>query len=225
MRLDKKSPTAIKGKFDHSKISTADSHFLVSEISQRGIEKLKNADKIYIEVIGMASRVIFITKILNIDTDVQELQLLLPKALLTIERRANHRAQTKPDYRAFINLKDWQAETNDLAAPPAFSLYQNVNSWNSLHDISIGGVCITSLFPSVYGYARPGKTDVEAEILIPRREPIPIKMKFCWKRTIPLTGIEKAKEYRIGAEFTSIEPEAKLVIENFVNQGDLVEAI
>ncbi len=199
------------------------------KISVFGLEKLSLNGPIKIEVMGMPTMVMFITEVLEKVGDTITCQL--PVMLTSIERRQNSRFKVSPAFMAYMSFSVWQPEANDTGAAPFFEVYRSMAGWIPLVDISAGGICLSSHFPSFINALDNVNLDTQANLHLPMQNPLAVQAAIRWKRRIKnrLVDADDSERYqmdfRIGVEFAELSDERKIQIRNYLRQLSVAEAI
>lgn len=199
-----------------------------SGISSYGLSKLTVGERVKFEVIGMPSQVIFQTQIQKISHTT--IRCPLPKDLITIERRAAARYATTRKLMAYLKLSVWKPSNLDTGAPPTFGPGHDLTLQVPILDISIGGVCLKTNFPSVLKCLEGIKEDSQATLVLPMTEPIALPTLFRWQRRIrnrqPRIDDDRYQlEFRIGVEFAHLNNEQVMRINQFIRQLSIADAI
>ncbi len=228
IRTDEDNNTGIRGAFHLLDEGTSGTQIFLSGISQKGREKLEFVKNVRIEVLGMPTRVMFHAFITR--HYAEGIGFLMPSELVSEERRLNTRYQTLPKHMAYIALSSWQANEDDWAAPPVIPLFQSASAWLPLADISMGGMCVLTQFPSVLNQIEINAVDNDARLIFPMIDPVAVKIQFRWqKRTINrviLDGEEHSqKQFRFGLEFVDADEDLKMKIRQFLRQLSMADAI
>lgn len=198
------------------------------KVSSLGLEKLDVGMHVKVEVIGMPSKVLFLTVVTSKGPAL--ISCAMPNSLISMERRLNSRFHVLPASMSYISLSGWRAEEEDGSGPPFFNVYKSLASWIPLVDISPGGVCIQSHFPSFLDYLETIETDSDARLHLPMSSPLPIKAIVRWRRRIRNRIIEGDMEryqldFRVGIEFEDLKDEDRLKIRQYMRQLSIAEAI
>jgi hypothetical protein len=234
IRATENITVAVKGKAsnmvsaktpDGSRIMT----IRISNISNNGLNYLANKQKIQIEFILMATKVVFVSRVLNIDQN--QILISMPTKLISIERRKNARYLTNENMLGFLDLSVWNNSENDFAATPIFPHYNDIRNNISLADVSIGGVCAVTSFPSVSQELTRGCLDDGAKLIFPMQEPIPVAFEVRWVKRIKeqkkcIDGVIRSTiSYRFGCEFVNQSEDSLTALRQFMRQIGQSEAI
>lgn len=228
IRTDEDTNTGIRGAFHLLDENANGIQVYISGISKKGREKLDSVKNVRIEVLGMPTRVMFHASLTR--HFAEGIGFPMPAELVSEERRLNTRYQTLPKHMAYIALSMWEADESDWAAPPVLSLFPSLNSWLPLADISMGGICVLTQFPSALNQIEPNSIDKEARLIFPMIDPVPVQVQFRWqKKTINrviLEGEEHSqKQFRLGIEFVDPDEQLKMKIRQFLRQLSMADAI
>jgi hypothetical protein len=234
MRTELNQGLAVKGKAsnivsaklpDSTKVLT----LRVSNISEPGMDYLSHQEKVQVEFIMMATKVVFVSKIIS--TEQNSILVSFPKSLVSIERRKNARFLTNEATIGFVRMSIWQPNYRDTTTPPVFPQYRLLAGNMPILDLSSGGICLGTRFPSVFQELKRGKIDEEAILLLPMQRPIETTLEVRWVKKIkehakdPLGEIRSFTSYRFGCEFRAESEEVKVGIRQFVAQLTESEAI
>ena len=197
-------------------------------ISKSGAEKLSPGDVVKFEVIGMPSKIVFATKIL--EKSAMGLTCSLPGSLVSIERRQNSRYTTTLGKMAYYVPGFWKPGIDDIAAPPCIYSYADLNNWLPVLDISAGGLCIKTHFPSVLTSIGEKTIDDKARLILPMSDPIEMSVEIRWQRRIKNKFSDGDKDrhqldFRFGIEFSDLDEKDALKIKQFLRQLSLADAI
>jgi c-di-GMP-binding flagellar brake protein YcgR len=201
---------------------------IFDKISEIGLQKLEKGIPIKIEVIGMPSKVMFVTSI--IDKADEGVICSLPASLVTIERRQNSRYRVTPSAMAYLSFSLWEPEDDDPSAPPFFDAYRSLAGWIPILDISAGGVCVQSHFPAFINTLETVDLDPKAKLHLPMSAPMPVQAAIRWKRRIKNRFEEDNREryqldFRLGIEFLELQEEYQIKIRNYLRQLSVADAI
>lgn len=227
IRVDPKSKIGIRSNF-HS-VSLEEKSIVFSGISEYGLEKLAPDKIVRFEVIGMPSKVVFQTKILK-TMGAGGVICEFPAALISIERRSAARCTTNHNIMAYMELGLWKPDPDNIDAPPGFFHHRDIYSWIPVLDVSVGGVCLQTHFPSCITAIGDNKEDLNASLILPMQEPLQIPVTFRWQKRIRnrLKGTTNDRyqvDYRVGVEFLSISEEQLVKLKQFIRQLSVSEAI
>lgn len=218
----------IRSSFKTVAIEEGKERLILSKISLQGLQKLKVGEIIQLEVLGMANRVLFTTKILSKwDTGIS---VSIPSKIVRIERRKNSRYRTNNENMAYMTFSNWLVKEGDIASPPMFPLFENVANWCPVFDMSMGGACVLISFPSILSSFDISEIDVNAKLILPMTEPITVPTQFCWqKRTINKRVVNKSElkqlQFRFGVMWSDLDEDTLLKIRFFLRQLSMAEAI
>ena len=173
----------IRGSFYQLRDVSGKKVIYFNNVSAHGRAKLNKGDIVKVEVIGMPSQVVFRTKVVTILKD--GIICLLPKSLISVERRQNARYSTSENMMLYCELSVWKAEAGDSAAAPVCQEYNDVSSWLPILDMSLGGICAQSSFPSFTQVVDNYEMDPKMKLFVPMQNPL--------KSLCTLDGKEKSK--------------------------------
>jgi hypothetical protein len=197
-------------------------------ISELGLQKLEKGTTVKIEVIGMSSKVMFVSTI--IDKVEEGVLCNLPAFLVTIERRQNSRYRVTPSAMAYLSFSLWLPDNTDPSAPPFFDAYRNLAGWIPVLDISASGACVQSHFPSFINFLETVELDPDAKLHLPMSAPMPVQAAIRWKRRIKNRIEEDNSEryqldFRLGIEFLDLQDDYQMRIRNYMRQLSMADAI
>jgi c-di-GMP-binding flagellar brake protein YcgR len=228
IRTKDNSKVGIRASFARTDTLKGSTLIQFEKISNFGLQKLDKGMQIKVEVIGMPSKVMFVTEIKDKLSD--GIVCSLPASLVSIERRQNARYRVTNATMAYLSFSVWQPEDEDPASPPFFDAYRTLATWIPILDMSTGGVCIQSHFPSFINVLESIAVDTNAKLHLPMSPPMPVHAAIRWKRRIRNRIIEDVNEryqldFRIGVEFLEIQEEQRNRIRNFLRQLSVADAI
>jgi hypothetical protein len=228
LRTKDNSKVGIRASFAFFDNAQKVPQIVFDKISVFGLEKLAHGIPVKVEVIGMPSKVMFISTISNKSID--GISCPIPGSLVSIERRQASRYRVTPAAMAFVSFSVWKPEAADVSAPPFFEAFQSMASWVPILDMSNGGACIGTHFPSLINTVDKIDHDPKAHIHLPMSPPIPFQAAIRWKRRIRNRIIEDQEEryqldFRLGIEFLSLQEDQNVRIRNYLRQLSVVDAI
>lgn len=200
----------------------------LNNVSEKGLSRLVATEVVRVEVLGMPSRVVFQTRIVRVMGE--GVALNFPEFLISTERRQNTRYQTSAKCMGYLAFSNWEVEDADLSAPPVLGATKDLGQWCAIADISVGGICVMTRFPSIMSVVTPNDIDEKARLILPMMEPIVVPVQCRWqKRTIErinFNGIEHAqKQFRLGIEFRESNEQFVLKVRQFMRQLTMADAI
>ncbi len=212
-------------RFDGSKHPP---QIVFDKISEFGLQKLEKGIPVKVEVIGMPSKVMFVTTINEKLAD--SIRCNIPASLVTIERRQNSRYRVLPSSMAYLSFSLWQPQDDDPSAAPFFDAYRGLAAWIPIMDISAGGICVQSHFPSFMNALEAVELDPKARLHLPMSAPIPVQAAIRWRRRIKNRIHDEKREriqldFRLGIEFHELQEEFQLKIRNYLRQLSVADAI
>lgn len=198
------------------------------KISEFGLQKLVIGTPVKIEVIGMPSKVTFVTTVAEKTADA--IICHQPTSLVTIERRQNARFAVTTSAMAYLSFSAWSPADDDPASPPLFASYRHLAGWVPILDISAAGACIRSHFPSFINVLETVQLDPGAKLHLPMSSPMDIQAAIRWKRRIKNRIIEGNDEryqmdFRVGIEFMNLSEECQIKIRHYMRQLSVADAI
>ena len=185
IRLEINATTAIKAYANQLVTKNGEdkqTRILLDSISENGIKYLEGKEIIYLEFVLISNKLICASRVRKINTD--EILVDLPNSLTSIERRANARYKTKPESCAFVQLSKWKTSTKDLLAAPHFEKHQALATHILISDISIGGLCLKTFFPSISSKLTKDLVDEKAKIKFPLKDNLHVSLNIRWVKRI-----------------------------------------
>jgi len=202
----------------------------ISNVSEQGLAHLGSQATIQVEFIMMATKVMFIARILARDQN--SLTISLPSALVSVERRKNARFACTNDLIAYIAFSKLNPSSEDPAAQPFYAHHQRLASYLQIADVSYGGLCAVSRFPSTSLTLKRGVIDDKTSLIFPFQEPQPIGIEIRWVKKIKesvKSGDERDSRqlrfFRFGIEFVAPSEQARITIRQFIQQISQAGAI
>jgi hypothetical protein len=202
--------------------------FLLSQISEHGMMRLQTHVDILVEVFGTDKRIAFNATILK--TSPAGLYVSVPAKVLKAERRLAQRFKTHDDRTPFFDPGTWTVDGNDIAAPPVFGLYQPLSSWASVGDISFGGICVETRFPSLLNWIESNPMATRASIVFPMMKPISIGLELRWTKRIRERNTAgeagySIQKYRMGLAYINPPREFMLEVGRFIKELHMDNAV
>ena len=227
IRLETNSTTAIKAYANKIISKTSDSDekqltIVLNNISDNGIKYLKGKKIIQLEFALISNKLICSSRIRQLNDD--ELMVELPKSLTSIERRANARFKTKAEACAFVQLSKWKTSSKDLLATPYFEKHRGLATQIFVSDISVGGLCLKTFFPSITTKLDKDLVDENAKINFPLRNQIQVGLSIRWiKRINEHIKVTSSRNYiktfyLIGCQFTDESEELISEVKKFIKR-------
>lgn len=229
MRHRDSGKVTIRGAFTKLGKFKSSAAILLGKMSEAGLSKLELGMPIKVEVLGMSSQLTFQTLVL--EKTAGGIICAMPRSLLSTERRTNSRFRVTKELTAFMSFSFWRAQQSDPASPPFFNSYGGIANWISIADISLGGVCLLTRFPSFTNASEPQTEQMECFLHLPMTAPIKLNGVIRWRRKIKnrsedeFVGERFQLEYRIGFEFADVGEDQQQKIRHFIRQLTVAEAI
>jgi hypothetical protein len=202
----------------------------ISNVSEKGLAHLSSQVTVQVEFIMMATKVMFLARI--IERDQNHLTISLPTALVSIERRKNARFACTNDLMAYVAFSKWQPTSDDPTAQPFYAHHQRLASYVQISDISYGGLCAVTRFPSSSMALKRGVIDDETKLIFPFQEPLPVGVEIRWIKKIRESvklgderDVRELRFFRFGIEFVAPSEQVKLNIRQFIQQISQAGAI
>lgn len=202
--------------------------FVLASISDHGLSRLRSHVELVVEVFGMDKRVAFTCSVLQHTP--AGVYVSLPLTLSKAERRIAQRFKTIDERMPFVDPQTWLIDPNDIAAPPVFGLYQPLASWSLVSDISFGGVCMETRFPSLLNWVEANPICARAQLIFPMMKAIPIGLELRWtKRIRERSSSTEAgyaiQKYKMGMAFMNPPREFMLEIGRFIKELQMDKAV
>lgn len=216
------SSIAVKGRAVSLSPESNSYGLRISNISEMGIQHLIRPDaKIQVEFVMMSTKVLFVSQIISSDS--QSVVLSMPSVLVSVERRKNARYSTTDEHQALVQFSVWKADGNDMTAPPVFFPESQLASFIQIADLSYGGMCVVTRFPSLNTVLRRGLIDEKAKIILPLAEPFEVSLEVRWVKRIKEHIAENeskqiVRSYRFGLEFVKQPENVKIAIHQFIQK-------
>ena len=228
LRREDQKKVAVRGNAEAIRDGDNPPALLISDISDKGLRHLKNPGVVRVEFAGMSNKVVFRTKVIKQEFDT--VYVVKPTSLFSIERRANARHAVNERLLSFVQLERWQPRMTEVTSPPMLSPYLDISNWLGLGDISEGGFCAVTRFPSVLASISQGDVDQNAKLILPMQPPIDSPVEVRWVRRIQekmdLEGTTRHKQFfRIGLQFSEFSDELMVGVKQYIHQVSMVDAI
>jgi len=209
-------------------LATGDAQICFTDISEKGSKALESAQQVQVEIVGTSPQILFNTELDKMDNG--RIWIPEPKELLSYNRRSNARFSTTEKASSFISLGCWSPHQKDITAPPCYVPFISMGSWIRIADLSEGGFCGVSRFPSVIEATQQGRIDKNAKIIFPLHSPLAAPIEIRWVRKIKENSHDEDEElcqrfYKFGAEFVEPSEELTLAVKQFIRQLSISEAI
>lgn len=218
----------IKFRFGRTRFEERPYALQLIDISEYGLNRLKEFTRLKIEVFGQHKRIAFDSQILKVGS--RSIWISLPKAVIESERRTRKRFLTDFNNLIFFNPKSWLVDGNDIAAPPVFGIYQPLASWTPVADVSFGGVCVETRFPSLLNWIESNPVCDHSEIILPMVGPCAVATELRWTKRIRErvktddSSTFAIQKYRFGLRFIEPSSEFEDQIAEFIKKLQLNEA-
>ena len=194
----------------------------ISNISERGMEHLAVALKVQVEFVMMSTKVVFVSQL--VQHEVGSITLSLPISLVSIERRKNARYACTDDLTAFLRFSVWRPNANDPLGPPFFPHGARTAAYIPIADVSSGGLCAVSRFPTLSVVLKRGLIDDRAQLILPMQSPLAVSVEIRWAKRIRELAARSAypdayqRFYRFGIEFNQQSDEIRGRLRQFIQQ-------
>lgn len=221
VRASEQSPTTVKGRATNLIMDANVPRLRIANISDQGVQYLKDKGKVQVEFIMMSTKVVFVSQIVGREQN--SLLVRMPQSLVSIERRKITRYSCTDDLMAFLKLSIWNPDPRDSTAPPYFPPYDSLSSHVPVADLSFGGLCAVTRFPAIGRVLRRGLIDDKATLVLPMQKPVNVGVEVRWfKKIREHINTDQSKSYtrsyRFGVEFKSDAEELRLGIRQFIQQ-------
>lgn len=234
MRWPKDPSTAVKGVFGEIiKISKPHGQFeytiKIRDISVKGNRFLSSKDQIQIEFVLMSTKIVFASRVVS--RDASSIITVMPKQLLSIERRKNSRYKSIPNFMAFMKLAIHRVDLHDSTASPFFSPYQDLAGALRVDDVSLGGISVSTNFPSILRVAKRGVMDEHSVLTLPLQKSIACSIEIRWLKKITEQlrdhegKIRETQIFKLGLQFTASNQELEDKLKVYISQLTKAEAI
>ena len=235
VRLKDEQSVGIRANFGARTAGEDNPYIELANVSAIGLHRLKEGSVIIVEVIGSSALVVFMSQIRRRSEGT--LAIDIPGMLMNVERRANLRCKTNTQNIAFAQLTCWQPAEDDVATPPGLPPFEKLRSLLSIADFSVGGLCVSTRFPSVYNFLENGMIDNQVRIWLPRSSPVVISMQVRWKKIVRekvslpegdasmMNNVRTLSDFRIGYQFVNPEEEKLIKIRQFMRRLMHADAI
>ena len=234
LRWPKEPSVAVKGKL--APIAELDAKAIlkgvgirISGISEKGIRYLASKELIQVEFVLMSTKIVFASKVILREKEF--LVVAVPKCLVSIERRKNARYKATSNHVGFIKLEHHKPSKDDFTALPYFSSFQGLAGALKVEDVSLGGISVSTFFPSVLPYATRGTIDESAILTLPLQKPILCPIEVRWIKKITAHESDggdkfvKTLSIKLGFQFTSVSSELENALRVYIMQVSQADAI
>jgi c-di-GMP-binding flagellar brake protein YcgR len=234
LRWPKDPSVAVKGKLSPLAPETGQADLKgvgikISDISEKGVRYLVSKDVIQVEFVLMSTKIIFASRVIFRDKEM--LVVAIPKCLVSIERRKNARFKATPGLLGSIRLEQHKPSKDDFTAMPYFSCFASLAGALKVEDVSLGGLSVSTQFPSIIPFATRGTKDEGAILTLPLQKPVLCPLEVRWVKRITShenDGDEKtvkSMSIKLGFQFTSVSSELENAIRVYIMQVSQAEAI
>jgi len=229
VRTTENLAVAVKGRAANLILEGSVRAMRISNVSMKGMEFLGNQQAVQVEFVMMSTKVVFVSRILL--REQSSILLDVPESLVSIERRKNARYGTTQDLTAFVQFSIYQPPPDDMAAAPFFPHCSDVANHIALSDLSLGGICAVSRFPSLNGILRRGMVDDRAKLYLPMQSPLETSVEVRWfkriKEHVRVNDGEtrSIRSYRFGLEFVAQSEAVQMQIRTFIQRLSQADAI
>jgi hypothetical protein len=201
----------------------------ISNISEKGMRYIWDKDVMQVEFVLMSTKVVFVCKIVSKDQN--HVVVTVPKHLISVNRRKNERYASTENLQGLFRFEMFRPRWEDFAASPCYQHYSKMSGYMKIEDVSLGGICVSSTFPSVNKIARRGLIDDAGEILLPMQKPVTAPIELRWIKRIKEHhkdddgSVRQFMSYRLGLQFLNMNQEIETAIRMFIQQTTQQEAI
>ena len=222
LRTSQESTIVIRGRAGEIGEKSGKKSIAIAEISQKGIMALQDRPTIILEFVLVSSKLVCQCRLV----DIGETHILihLPDRLVGLERRTSSRFKTTQSAMAFARLGIWKPDEDDLLAAPVFNQHHRFMGDICVSDISLGGLCLKTTFPSTARKIRRDSADKQLQLILPMEKQLTIPVHFLWtkKITAPLelkTGLFTTQiSWLFGASFDEVSPDQADPIKKFMQK-------
>jgi hypothetical protein len=229
IRVESDSGVAVKGRAANLLFDGDHPTMRISNISDKGVLHLTVRSRVQVEFIMMSTKVVFVSTL--VAREQNSILVQMPLSLVSIERRKNARHNCTEDLTSFLSLSVWRPQPDDVTAQPFFSHFRSISNFMTVSDLSYGGLCAVTRFPSVNSVLRRGLIDDQAKLVLPMQHPIEVSIEVRWLKKIKehvrgnVGDDSFMRSYRFGVEFVTQSEAAKLAIRQFIQQLSQAGAI
>jgi hypothetical protein len=227
------SAIAIKARAQDLGVDSAGLRFVgFSGISKAGIDMIEVGSGLQVEFATMATKIMFSTPILQ--RGPSWVRVGFPKTLVSLERRSSDRYLCRDHLMSFVSFSLWEPKVTDVIGPPLYAHQQESAAMVPIADISVGGICAVTRFPSICNVVFRGVIDLQARVHLPMQPAIPVEIEVRWIKKIKehLTHVNKdapialySRFYRLGIQFRDPSDSFKIAVKQFTQQLALNDAI
>ncbi|MCX6109315.1 MAG: hypothetical protein NTZ90_06895, partial [Proteobacteria bacterium] len=230
VRLNGTTAVSVKGRASAVAATSTPPTMRISNVSEKGLAHLSAQLEVQVEFIMMATKVMFMARILVREQN--SLTISLPTSLISIERRKNARFTSTDELTAYLDFSKWRPSGDDQTTQPHYPHQIGLASYLAVADLSFGGLCAVSRFPSSSMLLKRGIIDDGAKLILPLQEPLPVAVEIRWIKRIKESvkvgddnEIRQVRSYRFGIEFVAPSDQVRLRIRQFIQQLSQAGAI
>lgn len=202
--------------------------FLLSGISEHGLQRLKPHIDLFIEVYNSSNRIAFHSSVLQHTP--AGIYVTLPLTLSKAERRLSQRFKTHDDKLPFFDPGSFNLLASDVSAPPLFGMYAPLATMFPVFDLSFGGICLETRFPALISFLDANPNLRQAKLQFPMAKPMPVEFELRWTKRIReknTTGElgQSLQKYRVGLAFDNPPRELMLEVGRFIKEMQMETAV
>ena len=227
-KLDQNKNISIRGIAAELINVQKDLGFRICDISERGIQNIIGSHLLQIEFLGLSTKVLFVTSLITIEQN--SIIVSIPNEILSVERRAYSRYATTNNFNCFASFEFWKPKKYNTTSPPVFEGLETFSEYNYIIDISEGGFCFKTRFPSIMESMRRGLVDEKTKLIFPLQPHIIVATEIRWikriKERINVEGAERSQKiFKAGMQFVNLSKDNKLAIQQLIKQLSLADAM
>ncbi len=229
LKTSPQSHISIRGTTQYLYANNNPPQMLITKVSARGIEILRDVKNVQIEFSMMSTKVLFSCQLISITGN--SLYVSIPEQLVSIERRKNTRYPTTIDNSPYMNLDFLNENYCKPLSMPVVPCYDFLKNRLRVADLSLGGFCVVSDFPIFQNQLEIGKIDIASKMILPMIGEFitPVEIRWVKKVKEHLQGSSGKAHitYKFGIQFLEdqLTNEKKQKILQFINIIDSAQAI
>ena len=153
----------------------------------------------------------------------------VPSSIEKTERRTRQRHACRHKKVPLFKPGDWEIDISDVSAPPVFGLYQPLANWTLVDDLSFGGLCVETRFPSVVSWLERSPSFEHSMVQLPMTKPFMVHTELRWSKRIrerieTEDGLELSiQKYKFGLEFMDPSMEFLQAVAEFLKIMDITK--
>jgi hypothetical protein len=212
----------VKGRAVQITESQQGSFFRIDNVSERGMNHLKDSTKVQVEFVLSETQILFVSAVVSREAGVVVVKM--PKSLVSVERRKNARHICTETMPVFVSLSVWQPSSDDLMTAPFYPQHTSLGGYLNVADLSVGGLCFLTRFPALGQVLKRGDVDHHARIYLPMVPPVEAQLVIRWVKRVKEYPKESRSEdffdrfYRFGAEFVEPTEPLRFALRQYIQQ-------